>query len=107
VQRFTINFTHLKADLHENPSFNTIYQCDACEAQGLTFVSVLDAIQGDGFNPIWEEVQINFNPGNPVQQFTLETDILAAAAQGVITITDDEAFFQCSEVGLKYSNGNS
>src|SRR5437588_2338892 len=81
-QLFTINFKLLKPDLHKNPSFNTIYQCDACEAQGLTFVSVLDAIQGDGFNPIWEEVQITFNPGNPVQQFTSDTDILAAAAQG-------------------------
>src|SRR5207302_10228952 len=42
-QLFTINFKLLKPDLHKNPSFNTIYQCDACEAQGLTFVSVLDA----------------------------------------------------------------
>ena len=98
---FTINFKPLKPDLHNNPSFNTIYQCDACEAQGLTFVSVLDAIQGDGFNPIWEEVQITFNPGNPVQQFTSDTDILAAAAQGIITLTDTEEFYRCSVVGHK------
>jgi len=100
-QLFTINFKLLKPDLHKNPSFNTIYQCDACEGQGLTFVSVLDAIQGDGFNPIWEEVQITFNPGNPVQQFTSDTDILAAAAQGKITLTDTEEFYRCSVVGHK------
>lgn len=98
---FTINFKLLKPDLHNNPSFNTIYQCDACEAQGLDFVSVLDAIQGDGFNPIWEEVQITFNPGNPVQQFTSDTDILAAAANGTITLTDTDEFYRCSVVGPK------
>ena len=101
AQLFTINFKLLKPDLHKNPSFNIIYQCDTCEEQGLTFVSVLDAIQGDGFNPIWEEVQITFNPGNPVQQFTSDTDILAAAAQGVITLTDTEEFYRCSVVGHK------
>ena len=100
-QIFTINFKLLKPDLHHNPSFNVIYQCDACEAQGLTFVSVLDAIQGDGFNPIWEEVQITFNPGNPVQQFTSDTDVLAAEAQGIITLTDTEEFYRCSVVGPK------
>jgi hypothetical protein len=100
-QIFTINFKLLKPDLHHNPSFNVIYQCDACEAQGLTFVSVLDAIQGDGFNPIWEEVQITFNPGNPVQQFTSDTDVLAAEVQGIITLTDTEEFYRCSVVGPK------
>src|SRR5438309_4416007 len=69
-QLFTINFKLLHPDLHKNPSFNIIYQCDACASQGLNFVSVLDAIQGDGFNPIWEEVQITFNAGFAPEQFT-------------------------------------
>jgi hypothetical protein len=98
---FTINFKLLKPDLHNNPSFNTIYQCDACEASGLDFVSVLDAIQGDGFNPIWEEVQITFSPGVPPVQLTSDTDILAAAAAGQITLTDTEEFYRCSVVGKK------
>jgi hypothetical protein len=98
---FTINFKLLRPDLHKNPSFNAIYQCDACAASGLNFVSVLDAIQGDGFNPIWEEVQITFNPGfNPVQ-FTSDTDVLSAAASGEITLTDTEEFYRCSVVGPK------
>ena len=100
-QIFTINFKLLKPDLHKNPSFNIIYQCDACEASGLDFVSVLDAIQGDGFNPIWEEVQITFNPGVTPVQLTSDTDILAAAAAGQITLTDTEEFYRCSVVGQK------
>ena len=96
---FTINFKLLTPDLHNNPSFNIIYQCDACEASGLNFVSVLDAIQGDGFNPIWEEVQISFNPGFQPVQLTSDTDVLAAATSGEITLTDTEEFYRCSVVG--------
>src|SRR5947208_8014342 len=80
-QLFTINFKLLKPDFHKNPQFNTIYQCDSCESQGLNFVSVLDAIQGDGFNPIWEEVQITFNPGFQPVQFTSDTEVLNAQQQ--------------------------
>jgi hypothetical protein len=100
-QLFTINFKLLNPDLHNNPSFNTIYQCDSCAASGLNFVSVLDAIQGDGFNPIWEEVQINFNPGFQPVQLTSDTDVLAAAASGEITLTDTDEFYRCSVVGHK------
>ena len=101
-QLFTINFKLLKPDLHHNPSFNTIYQCDACAASGLNFVSVLDAIQGDGFNPIWEEVQITFNQGFAPVHLTSDTDVLAAAASGEITLTDTEEFYRCSVVGPKH-----
>ena len=101
AQLFTINFKLLKPDFHHNPSFNIIYQCDACEAFGLSFVSVLDAVPGDGFNPIWEEWQITFNAGFQPVQFTSDTDILAAAAQGEITLTDTEEFYRCSVVGPK------
>jgi hypothetical protein len=98
---FTNNFKLLHPDLHNNKSFNTIYQCDSCAASGLNFISVLDAIQGDGFNPIWEEVQITFNPGFTPVQLTSDTDVLAAAAAGEITLTDTEEFYRCSVVGPK------
>src|SRR5437016_12695333 len=60
---FTINFMELAsggeaANLAHNGSINTIYMCDACEGQlpgGGSFVSVIDAIQGDGFNPLWQD----------------------------------------------------
>jgi len=61
-RQFTINFKLLKPDMHNNPSFNTIYQCDSCANQGLQFVSVLDAIQGDGFNPIWRRSRSTSRP---------------------------------------------
>ena len=101
-QVFTINFKLLKPDLHHNPSFNTIYQCDACEASGLHFVSVIDAIQGDGFNPIWEEVQITFTDGNQPVQFTSDDQIDQAVEAGTITLTDTEEFYRCSVVGPKH-----
>ena len=58
-------------------------------------------IPGDGFNPIWEEVQITFNSGFTPVQFTSDTAVLAAAASGEITLTDTEEFYRCSVVGPK------
>jgi len=98
---FTINFKQLKPDMHKNPSFNIIYQCDACAGSGLQFVSVLNAIQDDEFNPIWKKVQITFNPNFTPVQLTSDTDVLAAAASGEITLTDTEEFYRCSVVGPK------
>ena len=104
---FTINFRELpsggEAAVHEhNKSFNIIYQCDACEDSiPGGFISVLDAIQGDGFNPLWEEQQITFNDGNPPHQFFSDTEILDAADAGEITITDTDEIYTCAVVGPK------
>jgi hypothetical protein len=65
------------------------------------FISVLDAIQGDGFNPLWHEVQVVFNPGNTPRQLTSDTDILAAAASGTITLMPTTDVYRCSVVGAK------
>jgi hypothetical protein len=104
-QIFTINFTELPpggeaATEQHNNSKNTIYQCDTCP---FAFISVLDAIQGDGFNPLWEEVQITFTkPATfPPQQFTSDNDILAAAAAGNISLRDTEEMYRCSVLGPK------
>ena len=43
-------------------------QSDAGLPDGAPFVSVIDAIPTDGFNPVWEEVQINFTAGNTPRQ---------------------------------------
>jgi hypothetical protein len=105
-QLFTINFKEEPANaeqslLNHNKSINTIYMCDQCEAAGVMFTSVLDAIQGDGFNPLWQEVQITFNLGHPIHQFTSDTDILAAQASGEITLTPTTEVYRCSVVGPK------
>ena len=104
---FTINFKELPAGgetatLAQNMSINTIYMCDACEGQlpgGGSFVSVIDAIQGDGFNPLWQEVQISFNAGVTPQQFTSDNDILVAANAQQITLTPTTEVYRCSVIG--------
>src|SRR2546427_11929396 len=84
-QLFTINFKELPpggegANLQRNGSINTIYMSDAGLPGDQPFISVLDAIQGDGFNPLWEEVQITFTSGHVAHQFVSDNDVLAAAA---------------------------
>ena len=105
-QLFTINFKELSASaeqatLAQNKSLNTIWMCDQCEADGFMFVSVLDAIQGDGFNPLWLEVQISFNAGFSPRQLTSDTDVEAAAGAGEITLTPTDEIYRCSVVGTK------
>ena len=105
---FTINFKELPpggeaATLAQNGSINIIYMCDACEGAlpgGQSFVSVIDAIQGDGFNPLWLEVQIAFDT-IPPQQFTSDEDILDAADAGEITLTPTTEVYRCSVIGPK------
>ena len=107
-QQFTINFKEEPggaeaALLAHNGSINTIYMCDSCAGQigGGEFTSVLDAIQGDGFNPLWQEVQISFTAGHTPVQLTSDTEILADAAAGIITLTPTTEIYRCSVVGSK------
>ena len=70
---FTIQFVEFSPAaeqklLQHNQSLNFIYQSDAGLPDGAPFVSVIDAIPTDGFNPVWEEVQINFTAGNTPRQ---------------------------------------
>ena len=104
-QLFTINFkqepTSAEAALlAHNGSLNVIYMCDACAGQvaGGDFTSVIDAIQADGFNPLWQEVQVEFLTIAP-QQFTSDNDILAAEALGEIALHDTTEVYRCSVVG--------
>jgi len=101
---FNINFKELPsggeaATLNHNRSINTIYMSDQAEAHGFTFVSVLDAIQGDGFNPLWQEVQIVFNNPEAITQFTSDTDILAARDAGQIQLVPTDEVYRCSVIG--------
>jgi hypothetical protein len=107
-QLFTINFKEEpssaeQALLAHNGSINTIYMCDSCAGQvaGGEFTSVLDAIQGDGFNPLWQEVQISFTAGHTPVQLTSDTQIEADAMAGIITLTPTTEVYRCSVVGSK------
>ena len=101
---FTINFKLEPSGqtlLAHNKSLNTIYMCDQCEAAGVMFTSVLDAIQGDGFNPLWNEVQVVFNTGFAPHQLTSDTAIADAQAAGEISLQPTTEVYRCSVVGPK------
>src|SRR5437899_4724979 len=103
---FTINFKKMppggtEANSQHNGSINTIYMSDPGLPGGQPFISVLDAIQGDGFNPLWEELQITFNPGHTPRQLLSDNDVLAAAAAGEITLTVTGELYRCAGGGPK------
>jgi hypothetical protein len=86
--------------LDNNPGINTIYATnDLDEEQDL--VSVIDAIPGEAFNPLWHQVLIVFNQGSAPHQFTSEAQVLAAAAGAhpEITLVSTDEVYRCSVVG--------
>jgi hypothetical protein len=89
--------------LAHNKSINTVYQSDPGLPGRLPFISVLDAIQGDGFNALWQEVQIAFNEGFTPRQLYSDTEILAAAAgpNPEITLMPTTEVYICAVVGKK------
>jgi len=105
AELFLINFTELpsggeSAALEHNGSINFIYQYDPGLGPNEPFISVLDAIQGDGFNPLWEEVQIIFVT-IPPQQFFSDNEVLAAAEAGKIMLDFTGELYTCAVVGPK------
>jgi hypothetical protein len=90
-QKFMMNLMPLdqsgSALLTHNKSTNNLY-----EATG--FLTVTDAIQKDGYNPIWQEVDITFVTIAP-KQFLSDNDVLAAAALGQITLTPTGEMYRC------------
>jgi hypothetical protein len=104
-QLFTINFKELppggeQANLQRNRSINFIFMSDAgLEGGAKPFISVLDAIQGDGFNPLWQEVQVAFTPGHTPRQLFSDDEIGDAFQAGEITLTVTDELYRCSVVG--------
>ena len=105
---FTINFKEFPAQaeksiLAHNNNFNIIYQSDPGLPGGLPFISVIDAIPGDGFNPLWREVQIVFNEGFTPRQLFSDDEILAASkgTNPEITLMPTDEVYRCSVVGKK------
>lgn len=86
-----------------NKSINFIFQSDNGLPNNQPFISVIDAIPGDGMNPVWREVQIVFNQGfTPRQLFS--DDQVAAAASGPhpeITLDTTNEVYWCPVVGGK------
>ena len=102
---FTINVKELAematdAIVEHNPSFNEIYVTNDLDEEQ-DFVPVIDAIQGDGFNPLWHQVLIVFNAGFAPHQFLSDDQVLAAAAAGEITLVETDEVYICAVVGAK------
>jgi hypothetical protein len=101
---FTINFKEqsdksAQALIAHNKSINFIYMSDDGLPGGEPFVSVIDAIQGDGFNPLWVEVQIHFTAGHTPRQLTGDEEIEDAVDAGEITLEVTDEVYRCSVIG--------
>ena len=104
---FTIQFVEFspaaeKALLQHNASLNFIYQSDPGLPGGQPFISVIDAIPGDGFNPIWEEVQVTFTAGHTPRQLFSDNEIADAVDNGEITLAFTGEVYWCPVVGPKH-----
>ena len=102
-QSVTINVVQLSDNaaasiLANNPRLQTIFVTNDLD-QPQEFAPVLSAIPGQGFNALWLQVQIRFNPGVTPHQFTSEADILAAAKAGQITLINTGEVYRDSVVG--------
>ena len=86
------------AILAHNKSVNEIYASDDLDEEQ-EFIPVIDAIQGDGFNPLWHQNLYVFNAGFTPHQFFSDDEVLAAAASGEITLTSTDEVYRCSVVG--------
>jgi hypothetical protein len=100
---FTVNLKELPdasaATIANNPSINEIYASNDLDEEQ-DFIPVIDAIQGDGFNPLWRQNLIVFNSGFTPHQFTSDDEVLAAAAGSnpEITIVQTDEVYRCSVV---------
>lgn len=86
----------------KNSSINKIYASNDLDDEQ-EFIPVIDAIQGDGFNPLWLQVLIVFNAGFTPHQFTDDEAVEAAAAGSnpEITLVVTDEVYRCSVVGAK------
>jgi hypothetical protein len=105
-EQVTVNMFEVPAAegslLENNRSINTIYASNDLDEEQ-DFLSVIDAIQGEGFNPLWHQVLIVFNEGFTPHQFVSEDQVLAAAAGAhpEITLVETDEVYRCSIVGSK------
>ena len=103
----TINSVELPEDasaatIASNRSLNRIYATNDLDEEQ-DFFPVIDAIQGDGFNPLWRQSLIVFNPGIEPHQFLSDEEVLDAAAGATpeihLIVTDE--VYRCAVVSSK------
>ena len=88
--------------INKNQSHNEIFASNDLDEEQ-EFIPVIDAIQGDGFNPLWRQNLIVFNPGFTPHQFFSDEEIEAAASgpNPEITLDHTDEVYRCSVVGRK------
>ena len=103
-QQFTVNMKEMPghasdATIAHNGSINTIFATNDLDDEQ-DFTPVINAIHGDGFNPLWRQVLIHFNDGFTPHQFTSDTQVEAAASgpHPEITLTVTDEVYRCSVV---------
>ena len=103
----TVNMMELPKDasaslIDRNGSVNEIFASNDLDDEQ-DFNPVIDAIQGDGFNPLWRQILIVFNPGFSPHQFVSDEEVEAAAAGAnpEITLVRTDEMYRCSVVGKK------
>jgi hypothetical protein len=106
-QLFTVNMKQQPDNgsaslIGRNGSINEIYASNDLDEEQ-DFVPVINAIQGEGFNPLWRQNLIVFNAGFTPHQFVSEAEVLAAAAGATpeITLVVTNEVYRCSVVGQK------
>jgi hypothetical protein len=104
-RQVTVNMFEVPASdplLANNTGVNTIYATNDLDEEQ-DFLSVIDAVPGDGMNPLWHQVLIVFNHGFTPHQFTSEDEVLAAAAgpHPEITLVSTDEVYRCSIVRSK------
>ena len=100
---FTINIYQLANNLvGKNPNLNVIYASNDLDEEQ-DFIPVINAIQGDGFNPLWRQFLIVFNEGFTPHQFFSDVEVEEAASgpDPEITLIDTGETYRCSVVGPK------
>ncbi len=102
---FTVNMKEMPSSdtlIEKNPSVNEIYASNDLDEEQ-DFIPVINAIQGEGFNPLWRQILIVFNPGFAPHQFVSEEaiDAAAAATPPEITLVKTDEVYRCSVVGRK------
>jgi hypothetical protein len=100
---FTVNMKEMPNSdplLQHDPSINEIYASNDLDEEQ-DFIPVIDAIQGEGFNPLWQQILIVFNEGFTPHQFFSEEEIEEAAAgdNPEITLVETDEVYRCSVVG--------
>src|SRR5882724_12608365 len=102
---FTVNMFEVPGEgaiLEHNKSVNEIYASNDLDEEQ-EFIPVIDAIQGDGFNPLWQQFLIVFNEGFTPHQFFSDVEVEEAAAgpDPEITLIDTGETYRCAVVGPK------